>query len=476
MMLEDKINKLKENKIYQMLEDFDADIYLVGGIIRDLLLNKPVCDIHDFDIIVTDVPAKDFAQCIPDKTDVAAVITLDEVNNIYRVVMPDKVNYIDITNPINGSLEDDLKRRDITINSVAFNIRTKKFVDINGGLNDLSNRIIRAVSEENIIEDPLRIIRIYRFASVLGFNIENKTESLLKKHVKLISLPAIERINAEILKLFGGEYAHSVIELMDKIGLVDILFSIMVDVKKVPPNTHHHLDLFHHSIETVYQIQKIYENSSDEVKSHLEQVDFGGDTRLAHLKLSGFLHDIGKFSTWTIESDGRHRFINHDEKGADLAKTILKNKKFSKKQIEYISFMIRNHIYPSSVVSSKNINDKIYMRYIRKTQENAIDLIVLAKADRLSARGVLVSDKMVEENISNLDKLQSYYLRVKPLLKPIPKLLDGNEIMNLLNISPSKTLGIIMEALKNAQLDDIVMTKEDAIKFVTEFKNNNSDL
>ena len=114
---------------------------------------------------------------------------------------------------------------------------------------------------------------------------------------------------------------------MDKIGLVEKLFTTMTDVKKVPSNTHHHLDLFHHSVETVKQIQIIYEKSSKEVQEHLSRVDFGGDTRLAHLKFAGFLHDIGKYSTWTIENDGRHRFIRHDEVGADMAKKFLKKAK-----------------------------------------------------------------------------------------------------------------------------------------------------
>ena len=169
------------------------------------------------------------------------------------------------------------------------------------------------------------------------------------------------------------------------------------------------LDLFHHSIETVRNIQEIYETSSKEVQEHLDRIDFGGDTRLAHLKLGGFLHDIGKFSTWTIEDNGRHRFIRHDEIGEQLAKGILKEQKFSKKQIDYIGFIIRNHIYPSAVISAPNITDKIYMRYIRKAQDNSIDLITIAKADRLSARGVAISKEMIANNI----KLKNIFFRFK---------------------------------------------------------------
>ena len=460
---------LTNNPVYKILKSSDNNIYLVGGAVRDALMGKVS---HDLDIIVTDCPAKEFAKKFAENNDIAAIVPLDEVNNIYRVVMGDKVNYIDITNPINNSLDEDIKRRDITINSIALDIKTDEIIDITGGADDIKNGIIRAISEENMTDDPLRMIRVYRFASVLGFKIDKDTEKMIKRHSGLILMPAVERRNCEILKLFGGKYAHDILKEMDRLGIIDILFPIMLDVKKVPPNTHHHLDLFNHSLETVKQIQEIFENSCPEVQEHLMSIDFGGDTRLAHLKFAGFLHDIGKFSTWTIEDDGRHRFIRHDEIGEELAKGILREQKFSKKQIDYISSMIRHHMYPSSVISSPVINDKIYMRYVRKARDNAIDLITLAKADRLSARGELVTDEMVRENIDGLNKLQDFYIKIKPTLKPVPKLIDGNEIMEILNIKPSRQLGIIMESLYEAQLDGKVTTKEDAVAHIKEICNN----
>lgn len=466
MNVADRVKDLNNNVITEYLRSMDYTVFFVGGAVRDILNGVDYNDIHDFDVIVEDIPAKDFARMFSEKFDVSAVVTLDEKNNIYRIVLADKINYIDVTNPINNSLEEDIKRRDLTINSIILNLNTGEILDLVGGMDDLKSKTIRAVSEENIVEDPLRILRIYRFASVLGYDISDKTLDITRKHKQLILKPAIERINCEIIKLFGGKYADKVLEMMDEDGLIDILFPIMIDVKKVPPNTHHHLDLFRHSLSTVKYIQQIYDNSNQEIKEHLDRKDFGGDTRLAHLKLAGFLHDIGKFSTWTIENDGRHRFIRHDEVGEQLSKGILKEHKFSKKQIDYISFIIRNHIYPSSVISAPEITDKIYMRFIRKAQENSIDLITIAKADRLSARGEAVSDEMVEKNISGLDRMQDFYLKIRPTLKPIPKLLSGFDVMKLRNIKPSRELGIIMDKLFEEQIEGRVITKEQAIDFV----------
>ena len=327
---------LENDFVLDLLRKTGNDIYLVGGVVRDLMLNR---ENHDKDIIVCDIPAEEFARRFADENN-ASFICLDKENNIYRVVLEDKINYVDVTNPINNSLEEDIKRRDLTINSIAINLKTGEVLDLLNGVEDLKKGVIKVVSEQNVIDDSLRILRVYRFASVLGFHIDSKTREIIRKHKDLIVNPAQERKNVEILKLFGGKDAHKVILEMDNDGLIDILFPIMLDVKKVPANSHHHLDLFNHSVETVKQIQSIYENSLKEVKEHLNKIDFGGDTRLAHLKFAGFLHDIGKFTTWTIEN-GRHRFIRHDEIGAEIAKSILQKQKFSKKQIEYITFIIR---------------------------------------------------------------------------------------------------------------------------------------
>lgn len=453
----------------KIVKSCDNEIYLVGGTVRDYLMGK---ESFDKDIIVVDEDAKDFALKLQKVFD-AVYVPLDEENKIYRLVLPDKINYIDITNPIEGSLHKDLMRRDLTINAVAVNIRTAEVIDLCGGVTDIHNHTINYINEHNFEDDPLRLLRVYRFQAALGFELTAETIHAVCKFVKLIHKPAVERIVHELILLFGGKYADKALLNMNKTWLLEEIFPIVNELKKVPPNTHHHLDLFHHSVETVRQIQLIYESAPDVVREHMDKVDFGGASRLAHLKLAGFLHDIGKFSTWTIEEDtGRHRFIKHDDVGAKMSVKLLKSMNFSNKQIEYVSSMIRNHIYPSQVMSAPEVDynsangEKVMMRYVRKMDDNSIDNIILAQADRLSARGEAVSDEMVENNISNLNKLLNFYLSVKDTLEPLPILLDGNDVMKLLNIKPSKRLGEIMNALHEAQLSGEVVTKEQAIEFI----------
>lgn len=456
------IEKIKSDEILsKIIDKFDNEIYLVGGTVRDFYMGL---ESTDRDIIVMDEDARDFALKLSELFQ-ATFVPLDEENKIYRIVLPDKINYIDVTNPVGDSIEKDLMRRDLTINAIAVNIRTGELIDISGGVTDIMNKCINYVNELNFVDDPLRLLRVYRFQALYGFQLASETINAVCKYSDLIHKPAVERINYELLKLFGGEYAHVALENMNKTWILEEIFPFVKELKQVPPNSHHHLDLFHHSIETVKQVQILYNEAPDEVKEHLSRIDFGGFSRLAHLKLAAFMHDIGKFSTWTIE-EGKHRFIKHDDVGSKMSVKILKDLHFSNKQIDYVSSMIKYHIYPSHVMTSPQITEKIMMRYVRKMDTNSIDAIILAQADRLSARGPEITDQIVERNITSLNMLLRFYLEARETLKPLPKLLSGNDVMQILNIKPSKRLGEIMDALHEAQISGDVITKEHAIEFV----------
>ena len=128
--------------------------------------------------------------------------------------------------------------------------------------------------------------------------------------------------------------------------------------------------------------------------------------------------------------------------------------------------MVENHIYPSALMSADEVQDKAKIRFIKKLDPYVKDIIELARADRLCARGPMVSEQMVEDNLKNLEKLLDFYNEIKPRLENLPKLLDGKEIMQILNIKPSPILGKVIEALREAQIEGIVKTKEEALQFI----------
>ena len=439
--------------------------YLVGGSVRDFLLYGKISQDRDIAIL----NAKIFAEKMAEKFD-GTLVTLDEENKIYRVVLPDKINYLDISELVGGTIEEDLTRRDFTINSIAYDLKEDKFIDITGGRKDLECGILRHIKDSNFTDDPLRILRAFRFLAVTGFSLAEETKEAINKYKHLLLTPSKERINYEIMKLFGGKYCSKTLLLTDEFGILEELFPQVKEMKQVPPNSHHHLDLFHHVVETVRNLEELYENSSEEIKEHLDRVDFGGFPRINHLKLAGFLHDIGKYSTWTIEEDtGRHRFIKHDDLGSKMCIPFLKDMKFSKKQIEYISCMIKNHIYPSNVIIAPDLSEKVMMRYLRKMGVNVIDNIMLAKADRLSAQGPDITEEMTKNNLDGLDKLLQFYLDKKDTMQPLPKLIDGFEVMKIKGIKQSPLLGEILTALHEAQISGDITTKEEAEDFVKQY-------
>lgn len=443
----------------------ETETYLVGGFLRDLILGKISSDI---DLVVPSGNAKGLAHKICDELE-AYFVPLDEERHIYRAVLPDKVTYIDIADIEGEKIEQDLKRRDFTINAIGYDLNNNEFIDVTGGIKDIELKIIQEISEKNIIDDPLRILRAFRFQSELGFVFSEKLEDIIKNHYSEIEKSAKERVQAELVKLFAGKNTKSALHSMDKFGVLELIFPEVKNIRKIPSNSHHHLPLLEHSIETTEQVQFFYENAPDEVKTHFDSI-FCGSKRLGFLKIAAFLHDIGKPETWTIEPEtGRERFIKHDDVGSKIVEKPLRDLKFSKKQIKYIQKLIKYHIYPSSIVTGENYTDKAVLRFFRRMEDDVFDIIAIAYGDRLSARGPEITDDMVNKNINGLKNLMNRYIESKNEIQPLEKLLDGSEIMEISGIPQSPLLGEIIRALTEAQMSSEVRTKDEAIEFVKNY-------
>ena len=428
-------------KIKPYIKNYDS--YLVGGYLRDLLSGEIS---PDRDIAIKCDNLAKLTKKIADELN-GSFVELDPVNEIYRVVFGN--DYIDFAKLLNNNLIDDIKRRDFTINAITYDINNEKFVDITGGKKDFEEKIIRTYKISNLSDDPLRTLRAIRFQAKLGFRIDDEIINFIKENNSLILNVAPERIHQELIKTFEGKFLIDALFSMDETGLLDVIFPFFKDIKKIPPNSHHHLDLFHHLIETTGNIR----------------------INKPELKLAAFIHDLAKPDCWTIEKDtGRHRFIGHDELGAKKVVPFLKKLKFSNKEIEYISKMVQFHIYPSALMKDENVTERAIIRFIRKIGDDTLDLLELARADRLSARGPAVSDEMIEVNLSNLEKLKEKYFEISPKLKEMPKLVDGNEIMQILNLKPSPKLKEIIDEIKELQLEGKINTKEDAINFLKNYK------
>lgn len=451
------INKLILSNITK-----DINIWIVGGTLRDFLLEK---ECFDTDYVITGVKAFEFAEKIAEKVD-GHFVPLDKSFDIARVVMPDKKTTLDFAGALENDIIKDLERRDFSINAMAYSLKEAKYIDLFNGINDIKQGIIRVISEKNLIDDPLRILRAYRFAAQTGFNIDEKTLILIKKYQTLINNIAVERIKAELIKLFEGDFCAKTLTLMKETGFLFELFPELSLQTKVPPNLHHHLPLIDHSIEVVRQIELKINEMPDNVKEHLNEDICFGISRKAILKFAGLLHDLGKPATWLIDDEGRHRFIKHEDVGAELSLPILKKLTLNKNASKIIEKLIRYHLYPSQILKEENITEKSILRFYRKIETDVPELIILAMGDRLSARGIEISNEIVNKNISGLNMLLNKYYETSENIISIPKLLSGMDVMNILKIDKGPEVGKVLKALKEAQINGDVNNYDEAVKFI----------
>ena len=461
MDLNNEINR----KLLEICPD-NVDIYIVGGHIRDILLDRPC---FDRDYMVLGMSAIEFAKQAVETFD-GYFVLLDSEHDIARVVMPDKKNTLDFAGCVGEDVYSDLKNRDYTLNAIACHIADGQceIIDPLNGREDIKNRTIKVIAEENLVDDPLRLLRAFRLAGQFGFKIEENTLELIKKHHKLINNVAMERVNTELLKLFESENSAKNLVLMKETGLLFEIFPELIPQTKVPPNLHHHLCLIDHSIEVVRQVELEGKKIPDWAKEHINREFATNISTVSLLKTAALLHDLGKPDTWTIEDDGRHRFIKHEEVGSEQAIGVLKRLKFSKSASAYIRLLIKNHLYPSQLIREgiETISDKAIMRFLRRITDNTPDLLLLALADRLSARGVEITEDKITANIEGTEVLLEKFKESKEEIKTIPKLVSGKDVMKILDLPAGKKVGEILRELKEEQISGNINTQEEAVEFI----------
>ncbi len=438
-------DKIKNDEIIKEIQNLfpKEEIYLVGGFLRDLILDKIS---PDKDIVVINSKSEDIAKTLAEKLD-GVKILLDKENQIYRIALKDKENFIDIVEAEN--FEKDLNRRDFTINSIYYDIKNEKIIDKANGINDIENKIIRTVDINNLKDDPLRMLRAFRFASLYGFKISDDILNFIKENKGLIQNVSAERINYEIIKMFSGKNLIENLRMMNDIEFLKEIFPKTSEINKIPKNSHHHLPLFEHTMEVI---------NSLEIKT------------LPLLNLGAFMHDIGKPATWHIDENGRHRFLGHDVIGEKIAKGELKKLKFSNKQIEIISFFVRHHMYPALLMKDNNVSEKAKFRFYKKTKEHYRELIDLAKADRLATRGEEVSEKDIETDLKKLECLLEFCAKADKKIEALPKLISGKDVMQILKLKPSKLVGEILEMVEEKRFEGKIISKNDAIEFLKSLK------
>jgi putative nucleotidyltransferase with HDIG domain len=448
--------------------DSDFSVALVGGYVRDALLGrfsdeKPP---HDFDYAVTRGKASQLGEILAKKLE-GNFVMLDEALDTCRVVLANG-KQIDLAGCLGGSLEADLKRRDLTINALAWQPeQPDAIVDLSGGCKDLSEKRIRLISEQSLVDDPLRLLRVFRFSCALEFTIDELCMSAVKRHASQLSKVASERITYELFLILDTDHAGQAISAMARLGLLETIFPELTPTHKVPTNAFHHLGLFDHSVETLVQAEQGYAQLPDWSKTRLQEPLAQQITRLGATKLAGLLHDIGKPQTWVVRDDGKHTFIGHETLGAEMIEATAARLRWSRPVEKLVTNLVRWHLRPGALFHNGQPSDRAIYRFYRDAGPDIPELILLAQADFRSTCGPGLIDKRTLLENQFVELLQGFAVFIEGK-KRTPPLLNGQDVMRILGIESGPAVGEILKDLDEARSLGEVENKQQAKIFVVE--------
>lgn len=437
-----KIN-IPENvkKAIEILNSNGFSAYVVGGCVRDNIMGKVP---HDWDITTDAAPLniknafsnfKTFDTGIKYGTVSVIVdgetleITTFRSEKIYSDHRtPDEVNFV-------GSLEEDLNRRDFTINALCTS--GEEIIDMFGGINDINNKTIRAIGnpDERFCEDALRILRALRFSSALGFEIEEKTKKSIFKNRWLLRYVSRERIRDELLKLLSGENAKSVL-----LEYKEIIAVIVPEVRRmfnVPQNTpHHKYDVYNHIVESVVSI------SPDPI-----------------LRLTMLLHDIGKPSVLKIDRYGVAHFKTHPQQSVKIAERVLRSLKMSNEDTKYILSLIKEH---DNRIEESERKMKRLLRAYDYSERFFEDYMKVRFADTLAQSEYLKKEKL--DKLNALYKNANEFLKSNKAVKINELLINGNDLLEI-GFAGTQIRDTLNEMAELIALGEINNTREELIEF-----------
>ena len=339
---------------------------------------------------------------------------------------PDEIKYA-------KTLEEDLSRRDFTINAMAMDEK-KKVVDLFEGQKDLKNKIIRTVGnpEERFSEDALRMLRAVRFAATIEFNIEKETAEAIKKNSIWLEAISQERIRDEFVKIIMSDKAEEGIELLRELNLLKYIIPELLDNYGVSQNKHHIYDCYQHAIKSLgYAAKKKFN---------------------MHVRLAALLHDIAKPKVKSGEGE-EATFYNHEIVGAKITFQILNRLKFSRKDVEKITKLVRFHLFYYNV---GEVGESSVRRLLKNVgPENIEELLQVRQADRIGS-GVPKAEPYKLRHLKYLiDKVSQDPISAKMLE------IDGNDLMKILKIKPGPKIGQILDILLGYVLDDPKKNKKE---------------
>ncbi len=460
--------------------------WATGGFLRDRLLGR---ESRDIDISIAGDPLE-----LGRRLAVAFAghyAPLDEERHLVRIVLPDWNIDVDLL-PLKGDIVSDLKQRDYTIDAMACKLEDldraeQALIDPLDGRQDIERRLVRAVREEGLLEDPLRLLRGIRLATELDFDVEVRTGEMIRRHARLTSAAAGERQRDELARIFGASSAGRGVRLLDEFALMDAILPEVVEGRGVEQPKEHYWAVLDHCLETVRALDYMFLDQASaahpwhdlwnelwgslgwwrEGWDYFRQTVRQGVSRLTLLKLTGLLHDVGKPETKSFDETGRMRFFGHAEVGAEKAGRILRRLRFSGKEIELVQTMIKAHLRPVQMAQEAVPTRRAIYRFFRDCGDAAISTLFLSLADHLASVGPRVRMAGWRQHVG----LVSYCLEKRfqeEVVTAPPKLVRGDDLMSELRLEPGPVVGELLEVIAEARATGEISTREEALAVARE--------
>jgi poly(A) polymerase len=482
------IKSLKNSKalevVRRLTQEKKEEVYLVGGAIRDFLLGRPLGKDFDF-VIKGDVEglAKEIAREIGGNA-----FPLDETFGTWRVILKKKKKKTELDfSPLQGKdIFEDLRQRDFTVNSLAIHLNDLArpgepcFIDPLDGLADIRKRILRANSEGSLCQDPLRMLRAFRFASTLKFSVEEETLKMIHGNKDLIRRSAGERIRVEFFMALGEEGASLFLQGLHQAGLLGEIFPEVREWETLNVGTGSSPSLLDHALRTVeaaefifIHLEELYPAGFNFLKSHFSQNEEEGVSRKALFKFIAFFHDSGKAVTpWQNQKASSPRFLDHDQEGQKINTAIARRLKLSRRSVRIISELTRQHMRIQGLAKVQELTGRAKYRFFQDLGREGLTLAILSLANGLASSAVELRWPLISEMNEEAKKIKEItdgllgFYTDEFNQKSTHPLVDGEEIMKALGIPQGKVVGALLNKLKEAEISGRVRTKEDALQFL----------
>ena len=449
--------------------------WLVGGALRDRALGRST---EDLDIVVDGDPEQ-AARAVARAAGPAACFALSEEFGAWRVVARGADWQLDIEPLRGGSLEDDLRLRDFTVNAIAEPIEGGSPIDPLGGLDDLAARRLRAAGPRAFADDPLRVLRLVRMAVELGLEPEPETLERARAHAAALEDVSAERVFAELRRILASPRAPAGLQRMSELGATTAVLPELEALRGVEQNRFHHLDVYGHTLEVLErtvaltapsperprELDALLGGHGSELDALLGEPLADGLTRAEALRWGALLHDAAKPLTREVRAvDGRVTFIGHDVRGAELARSVLGRLHASERLRVHVAALVRNHLRAGFLVHEPQpLARRTVFDYLAACSPVEVDVTLLSVADRLATRGARAQES-IDAHLAVVRQLLIHALRWRSEGPPRP-LVRGDELAGELGIELGPRVGELLRELAAAQYAGEISTREQSLAY-----------